>query len=265
MFDPELCQKYVESLIENDEVERALLVLNNVPSFQRDNPPENLFVLKRQILSAICTPHAYLNSGLDSQVHPETAVSNLHLNVRGKLVEAEVRKYNEKGMIPHLVDVGPGEYWIPMALIQLGLRFTYWDIAMDPNTQAVAHPLIGTHRVSKAMPDQPEIFLALEIIEHLPHPMDLSVECLRHCRDWPERVHLSTPEYCYDNKPKDWRRPCGLPHLRAYTPGEFLAEAKRIFPVYEWQVYSSRITSLRGMRRDVSENLNEPIVQPETK
>lgn len=263
-FDPILCEKYVESLIHMDEVERALLVLENIPAEFRDSPPENLFKLRRQILASLCTAHAYMSSGLDAQVIPEHAIPNLHLNLRGKLIEAEVKKYNEQGKTPHIVDVGPGEYWVPIALKQLGYRFTYWDVAFDAKTQSVAHPLLEM-RVSIPAVNQPRIFLALEIIEHLPAPSDLSVECLRHCQDWPERIHLSTPRYTYDTKEKDWRKPCGLPHLRAYTPTEFLSTARKLFPGYEWQIYSDRIMSLRGMRWDVLEDINTPIVQPETK
>jgi hypothetical protein len=265
MFDPILCAKYVESLIHMDEVERALLVLDNVPAEYRDNPPENLALLRNQIVASLCTAHAYMSSGLDAKVMPEHAVPNLHHNLRGLIVEAEVKRYNAAGKIPHIVDVGPGEYWIPIGLLQLGFRFTYWDIAFDSGTQAAAHPMLGSVRQPKASPEQPQIFLGLEIIEHLPSPMDLGVECLRHCGKWPERVHLSTPHYTYDTREKDWRKPCGLPHLRAYTPLEFLDSAKKIFPGYEWQIYSSNILSLRGMRRDVVENANEPIVQPDAK
>lgn len=263
-FDPILCQKYVESLIQMDEVERALLVLDNVPAEYRDAPPENLFNLRREIQASLCTPHAYMSSGLDAKVMPEHAIPNLHHNLRGQLIEAEVKKYNAAGKIPHLVDVGPGEYWVPIALKQIGYRFTYWDVAFDTGTQAAAHPILNM-RVARPLPDQPRIFLALELIEHLPATSDLSVECLRHCGDWPERVHLSTPRYTYDSREKDWRKPCGLPHLRAYTPTEFLAEARKLFPGYEWQIYSNRIMSLRGMRWDVTDDVNTPIVQPEEK
>lgn len=263
MFDLELCQRYVEMLINNDEVERALMVLDNVPAKYREYIPEPLAKLRSDILAAMTTAHAYMSSDLDSNVRPETAVANLRFNVRGRLIETEVRKYNEMGHSPHIVDVGPGEYWIPLALKELGLKFLYWDVAMDQKTQAIAHPLLSGHR--SPWPDdsvsRPRIFLGLEIIEHLPEPRDLAVECLRHCGGWPDRVHLSTPLFCYDDADKDWRKPCGLPHLRAYTPGEFVETAKKIFPGYQWQLYADRIMSLRGLRNDVSDGANVPIIQ----
>lgn len=268
MFDVTLCEKYVESLIQHDEVERALMVLDNLPALLRDRPPMSLVKLRTDIVAALITTHAYMNSGLDSNVREDSAVANLQYNVRGQMAEAEVRKYNAAGVTPHLVDVGPGEYWIPLGLKKLGLQFTYWDVAVDTNTQAVAHPLLKDYRFPKEKRThlkQPQIFLALEIIEHLPQPLDLATECLRHCGEWPERIHLSTPMYCYDPSPKDWRKPCGLPHLRAYTPHEFHETAKRVFPGYEWQMYADRILSLRGLRWDVAESKGEALIVPRGK
>lgn len=260
MWSVDSCAGYVESLVQADEVERALLVLDNVPAKFRANPPPVLVRLRDQIIGALCTTHAYMSSGLDSKVSAEAAVDNLRYNIRGQLIEAEVKRYNEQKLMPHIVDVGPGEYFIPLALAQLGYRFTYWDVGVDPETAKQAHPLLALNRQPKKLTDQPTVFMALEIIEHLPETRDLTVECLRHCGWWPERVHLSTPRHCYDENEKDWRKPCGLPHLRAYTEAEFIAEAKKLFPNYEWQMYSSHIQSLRGLRKDALQDLDKPLV-----
>lgn len=260
MFNVELCKQYVEELINNDEVERALLVLDNVPAYYRANLDPELEKLRTDILKALCTTHAYLTSGLDSNVDETTAIANLRYNLRGRLVEEEVKRLNSNGKMPHIVDVGPGEYWIPLGLKQLGYNFTYWDVAVDENTQKMAHPLLTNYRVPK-VPDAPQIFVALEIIEHLPEPRDLATECLRHCGEFPEYIHLSTPHFCYDPAPKEWRKPCGLPHLRAYTPTEFCEVAANIFSGYHWQIYTDRIISLRGVRKDLPENPATPIIQ----
>lgn len=249
-FDENIAVKFIESLVDGDEVERALLVLDNLPAFYRDNLPFKLFKLKQDILTSICTPHAYFSSGLDDKVRTEAAQANINSLLRGILIQREVARYNRLGLTPHLVDMGPGEYFVPIGLSQIGMRFTYHDLAMDQNTSKAAHPIIQEHRKEKPQDGQPLIFLGLEIIEHLPNTDDLATEALRHCGRWPDRVHLSTPCYTYDGKKKDWRKPCGLPHLRAYTPKEFLREAERIFPNFQFEPYTSQIMSLRGQRFD---------------
>lgn len=240
----------IECYVQSDEVERALWLLDNLPGAFRDFPPPELVALKKDILAAMITPHGYLTSGCDSDVGTFEQSSKSVLSfLRGILILKEVERYNTRGLKPHIVDVGPGEYFIPLGLKHLNCDFTYYDIAMDPNTGQVAHPLI--HDKRQAKPDnQPTIFVALEIIEHLPATRDLVIEAQRHCQGWPDRIHLSTPCYTYDAAVKNWRRPTGLPHLRTYTPMEFLSEASKLFPGYSWEIYNHTVMSLRGCRND---------------
>lgn len=249
-FDENLAAKFIEMLVEGDEVERALLVMDNLPAFYRDNPPFRIARLRQDILGAICTPHAYFSSGLDAQVKPAEAEYYLNTLLRGILVQREVARYNRRGISPHIVDVGPGEYFVPIGLQAKGFRFTYWDVGFDQNTKRAAHPIIKEVHRERPEDEQPIIYLALEIIEHLPSPQDLAVEALRHCGKWPDRIHLSTPCYTYDGKKKEWRKPCGLPHLRAYTPKEFAGVADKLFPNYKFEFHGSQIMSLRGQRLD---------------
>lgn len=259
-FDETIAAKYIESLLDADETERALLVLDNLPAFYRDNPPLKLANLKRDILSAIVTPHAYLSSGLDAEVRPQDCQHLLNTLLRGMLIQREVARYNRFGRIPHIVDMGPGEYFVPIGLQASHMRFTYWDLAVDQNTQRAAHPILQEVRKKEPEADQPLIFVALEIIEHLPNVFDIATEALRHCKRWPDRVHLSTPCYTYDATKKDWRKPCGLPHLRAYTPREFTAIAEQLFPRYQFEVFPSQIMSIRGMREGKIDS--DPILHP---
>lgn len=260
-FDEDLVAKYVECLVEADEVERALLVLDNVPAYYRDNPPLKLQKLRQDIIGGMITAHAYLNSNLDDKVRPETCSQLIQNLLRGILVQREVSRYNKRGLCPHIVDVGPGEYFVPIGLQQAAHNFTYWDIGLDQKTRETAHEIIIAQRQEKPRPDQPIIFLALEVIEHLSQPRELSVELMRHCGRWPDRIHLSTPYYTYDGGKKDWRKPCGLPHLRAYTPKEFMKAAEDIFPGYNWELFPSQVMSLRGSRLDKLDG--EPIYRPE--
>lgn len=260
-FDENIAVKFVETLVEADEVERALLIIDNLPAFYRDNPPLKLQQLKRDILSSMVTAHAYLSSDLDANVVPDACPQLVNSLLRGILVQREISRYNKQGKTPHIVDIGPGEYFIPIGLQRMAMRFTYWDVGMDQKTARAAHPIIQEVRLEKAPVDQPLVFLALEVIEHVSETKELAVEALRHCGRWPDRVHLSTPCYTFDGRRKSWRKPCGLPHLRAYTPREFMAEAGAIFSGYHWDFFSSQIMSLRGCRLDKLDP--EPLYQPE--
>lgn len=249
-FDEKPFVQAAELLVQGDEPERALNLLNLLPAYYRDNPPLGVQKLRQDILQSLITPHAYMTAGLDAEVKEEQAEALLGGLLRGRLVLAEVQRYNELGLTPHIIDMGPGEYFVPIGLQRVGARFTYWDVVFDQNTQAAAHPIIQKVRVKEAKPGQPIIFLALELIEHLASEQDIAIEAYRYAGKAPDRVHLSTPQYCYDGRTKAWRKPCGLPHLRCYTPKEFLTAAQNLFPTHQWSVYQGQIMSLRGQRQD---------------
>lgn len=248
-WDEDAVLKVVEMLVHSDEVERALLVLDNVPAIYRDQPTFRMVQMRRDILAAMTTPHAYMIGAYDPALRPDDAKAQMQWLLRGRLIEAEVRRYNKFNQVPHIVDVGPGEYIVPLGLKACGLKFTYKDIAMDLKTQSAAKQFLADYQVEPTQ-DQPRIFLANEIIEHLPEPRDLLVESHRHCARWPERVHISTPCYTFDGRIKEWRKEGGLPHLRAYTPFEFQSEVRKLFPMYKWEFHLDLIMSLVGYRED---------------
>lgn len=232
-------------LIRFDEVERALVVLNQVPAFYRDHQLLDVERLKADIRKALITPHAYMTADLDQNVTVEQAKLNLSSLLRGRILQAEMN--NLKDTKPHIVDVGPGEYWVPIGLAEQGHSFTYQPVAMDEKARKAAHPFIG-HLMEAPKNGAPTIYVAHEIIEHLPSTQDLVIEALRYCDGWPDYVHLSTPLYTFDVQDKHWNKPCGLPHLRAYTTKEFVLEAQTLFPGYNWEYRSDAIQSLRGYR-----------------
>jgi hypothetical protein len=234
-------------LIRFDEVERALVVLNQVPALHRDYPIPEVEELKTQIQAARITSHGYMSANADSAVSLDAADWCMNNLLRAKILLKEIDLL--KGNNPHIVDLGPGEYWVPLGLSKRGYDFTYKPISLDVKAAATAKDLMRNVNYQDLPAEgQPIVFVAHEVIEHLPHTADLAIEALRFCKRWPDYVHLSTPLYTYDMGVRPWNHMYGLPHLRAYTPREFIAEAQSIFPGYNWEYESDVIQSLRGYK-----------------
>jgi hypothetical protein len=249
-FSENLFADMVEVYVQADEPERGLWVLDNLPSWYRDNPPPRLKKLKKEILSALITPRGYMQSNLDDHVRVgEAAKYTLEGLLRGKLIIEAVKKQNEKGITPHVIDMGPGEYFIPNGLKELGCSFTYEDIGMDQCTRAATQDLVRTKATHEYT-----IFVANELIEHLASPLDMAIEAHTHSNRLDE-IHLSTPLYTFDTQYKEWRKPNGLPHLRTYTPTEFIAAAVSVFPGYAWELTNDGdLQSLVGKKHQSTHN-----------
>lgn len=245
-FNEDLFIECAKQLVQADEVELALKVLESVPAFYRDNVPPKINDFKNKIFQHMITAHGYLNDNHDNEVcNFALARKVIEDTLRGKLVDLEIRALEK----PHVVDCGPGEYWLPVGIQH---DFTYNPIALDSRAfaQASMTKRISEKMMEKPREDAPRVFVALEIIEHLSNPTELRWEAAKHFqgRD-PDYIHLSTPYYCYDANPKDWSKH-KLPHLRCYTPREFFAAATKIWPHFEWQLYLSPVMSLRGLHPD---------------
>lgn len=232
--------KVAQQLVDADEVERALAVLDNVPAYYRQHHHPDIVAFKNSILSRMITPAGYLNDAHDCGIYgEEEARGVVKGTLRGILLEHELTGTGRY----HVVDVGPGEYWIPKGISG---TYSYKPIGLDAKTKeaALKDPVVISKLQSN--PDEVGVFVALEVIEHLPEPRDLVVECAKHFDHEPHYIHLSTPMFTYDASPKAEAK--YLPHLRAYTPNEFLIEAHRLWPHYEWQPYfAGPIMSLRGL------------------
>lgn len=225
-----------ETLIQNDETELALKVLECLPARMRDATPPDILRMRSEILGASITAHGYMSANFDTDVKPESSRELLRHILRGRLIQAELNRYNNA----HICEVGPGEYWLPLGLEG---NFTYFPVAMDKKASSQFKGPI-TEWDGKL----PFIFVANEIIEHISNPQELAWECFKYTKGkQPDVVHISTPHYCYDDSPKDWRKR-GLPHLRAYTPKEFYDTAIKMWPTFNWKLYTDgKLMSLRGV------------------
>lgn len=231
-------------LVRSDEIERALWLLDNLPAYYRDFPPKEVLDLKREILKRVATPQSYAANIADLLIDPETS-NGMADSPRGRMLLEEVNALNLAGQAPHIVDYGPGEYWLPMMLKKEGLEFTYQALYLSENAFRRALPYFVEHFVKGS---GPKIFVACEIIEHLWQEQELKTEMLKAC-GLADIIHISTPKYTFDGHcPKDWQNYSHretLGHLRAYTPNEFVNKINQMFPEYAWDFTDGRIMHMR--------------------
>lgn len=229
-------QKFLDvaiQLIHHDETERALLVLNNLPAFYRDNEPLEITQLRNEIRSKIFTVQDYVENTEDYVKSNEQNLCFLNTTARGMELKKMLEAANKDGIAPHIVDYGPGDYGLPMACYDIGLKFVYTPVALQSQVQNQAKEKMRSIWVDdyKTSSDREKWFIAYEIIEHLHNPGEIR-QVFDKIRGKVTKVLLSTPKYCYGQGNTTWRDR-GIPHLRVYTPNEFYLTTVRMFPGFK--------------------------------
>lgn len=238
-------------LVAADEPLRALDLLKNLPAYYRDKVPEEIQTKINRIYARLATPAFYSQNIHDHNVmSPPRSSATMDAILRGQLILKDVQD-NQDGTWPHIFDLGPGEYWLPIALKYKGLKFTYQDVGLNPEAKRRAEEYLKFGGENPRHPKAPVIFVACELIEHLHHEEDLRVEYERNSVH-ADIIHISTPKYTWDGRQErlNWDREGGdLGHLRTYTPGEFVLKVTKLFPEFDWQFFDAKVMHLRGTRR----------------
>ncbi len=235
-------------------LERVLLDLVQCDEPERDSPTPEMTKLREVIQKAIMVASDYVMDPHDSKLPDgDTAI----LSLRGQLFDADVKKCQGLGYVVDVVDFGPGNYWLPLALESknIGYKPIGLNLPVAIKMNERMKPMMqrfGLYRHEMGGKDKETIRIlsAMEIIEHLPDTREIAIQAAKHGPI--DIIHLSTPLYCFDPKiGKPW--PDCQPHLRCYTPMEFLCEAMRLFPNFTWASYHAQEQpqSLRGVRNDI--------------
>lgn len=230
-----------EDLVSQDESELALKLCDLLPAYFRDNIPKEILNLKNELMSKLLTANCYSTAHYDCSIAPSHIESRVNLlgTLRGRLLQSEINNFEDEVQI---IEVGAGEFCVP-----LGAKgnFSYFDISMDVETKKQAYA-----KIKREVKPIQTIFVANEVIEHLSNPQELRWEMNRYAKGDVKIVHLSTPMYCYDPNHQNWRE-TQQPHLRAYTPNEFVRVCRDIWPEYNFELYSDgQIMSARGLHKD---------------
>lgn len=220
-FHVDMACDVVEQLITCDEVERALLLLNNFPSWYREYPTERMKEIRQSLHQALFTPFDYAKADREaaaSHVPPD------YWPARGEILLETVREVNANGQVPHIMELGPGTSWLSYGLRAKECKFTY-------EFQSLDH--IGT----SASEDGPNILVAYELIEHLSNELELYQAYLKFGKK-AQKCFFSTPLHTYAGGMPSWRGQA-LGHLRAYSPKEFREAVQGMFTEFTFDKHYS--------------------------
>lgn len=252
MFDVTPFIQVAEQLLCADETILALNVLKGMPGIYRDFPPKEVIDLKREIMSRMATSAFYATHvGTELNVQDDHCMNMQH-SLRGILISKDVKVLNENGIIPHVMDIGIGEGWLPFIMGQNGLEFTYEPIYVNhPTYEGVKRRF--EHFLDKKKPEQPVIYVACEIIEHLWNEEEIRYE-MQQRHGLADIIHVSTPRYTFDTNCTDWRVKDWLGHIRTYTPKEFANLLSDMFQEYEPCFYDAHIQHARMINKETKFN-----------
>jgi len=233
----------VEQMISADEVEKAFWMLNNLPGWYRDHEPNAVTQLRKHLHKQLFTPidYAKVNAAHVFQGYSDQEISDFVFSMPRALAVKNLVASLEQ---PHIVEYGPGSYFIPYGLRSSGLKFSYFGEGLniaDTHNAAVALQDVWSHRPNKA-----NIFVCFEVIEHLHQPAEIYQYSLKHETGF-DYICLSTPLYSWNGGNPQWHT-SALGHLRTYTPAEFLAFAIKYWPNYEWRMEKGMEIYLEGKR-----------------
>ena len=205
-----------------DDPLRALKLLELLPGYYRDHKPKEVIELTNAIHRKIATPTFYAKNIETSIIQMEEAKQCINYIPRFNLLFNDLRNtcFNH-GINPHILEVAPGPYVIPQALLGYNHNFTYDAVSLNPFLESKVKEVLTDKWRESAPEGSKKFFVAFEFIEHLHYEKDIAAEYHRKGYD-ADVIHISTPKYTYNGSIKElnWRDK-DLGHLRTYTPREF--------------------------------------------
>lgn len=241
-----------EILVASDDPVRALNVLDNLPGYYRDNVPPEVARLRKEISAKLATPAFYMTNTKDD-INVELSNKDfINQLTRGQVILQDFRGLNDNAKPVMVVDLGPGDYWLPIGLmhsLKEGESFGYMPIGLHDRAAKQALEIMGVSQWDNPHDSKwgKKMFVASEIIEHLRDERDIFVEQQRHCPD-ADIIHITTPFYTFDGREErfDWRSWDVLQHMRTYTPKEFYSVVINMWPDYTWNLLGGNVMHMRG-------------------
>ena len=246
-FNPDEFLDVVEQMVVSDEIVRALWMLDNMPGYYRQYPPQRAVDLKRRIYNNTWNISSYVKDKAElyedslayqAKCNPGYVWDDLGTMMdigfcqpRAPIAHDIVKEYNDKGISPFIWEMGPANYYLPYGLRKKGRKFNYFATTL--NAEAFNDHKARLADVWKEAPDkeQPQIFICFETLEHLWNESDILHQYHRYGAN-AEIIMMSTPLNTLLGGLPNMDRELG--HIRTYTPNEFRDIAQKLFPGYSW-------------------------------
>lgn len=235
-----------EILVSKDETILALKVLDSLPGYYRDNPPQEVSDLKNLILSKITIPHDLLDDKRELPKDDSWSVRFMNGTMRGAQLKRVVKEFNDKNETPSIFEFGPGDGTFVIGLHVENFKFKYKCLSLNKESKEKIAEKIGDKYDNYSKTD---IFVAFEVIEHLYNPIEIR-QVMNRLIGLPTYVLLSTPKYCFSEGTPNWKED-GIHHLVTFTPREFVNKATELFPEYEFYFADDPVMVLIGKLRGV--------------
>ena len=231
-FSLEAYLQVVEMVICCDEIEKAMWMLDNPPTYYRNH--HKIVTMRKELLRQIETAIDYSKQQGEADKQKAMAtIDNIFdtdfLYPRWYLIKSWAEKQNYEGKTPHIVELGPAQFWLPYGLKKHSIKATYE--AHSINQQSIQ----WAKEEFKDLWDEskkPTAFFCLEVIEHLKNPEDIFHFYCK-LKSEPELVVISTPCHTLYGGLDNWRAR-DLGHLRAYAPEDLLAFCRQHWPDRNW-------------------------------
>ena len=261
-FDLAKYLEVVDQMCSCDEVLTALDMLNKLPAWYRENEPSTVTELRRFIENKIYLPAQYAvhdfetykdASEFEMKYNPlleglEHKIDMQFCQPRGHLAVQLIQTLNKNGQIPHIVEFGPSDYWLPLGLKRYGCKFTYYGYSLNKAAESQIKSHLDGYWMSPGNEpkDATYVYVCCEVVEHLMNVDEVKLYSTKLGRG-PDHVIFSCPHNSYfGGKPK-WRD-FDVEHIRTFTTKEFIDLAKRFWPNLTWELFLAPSQVLWGKR-----------------
>lgn len=246
-FDLAKALEVAQSIVDSDNVVGAMKLIDEcLPAYYREHKQDLIELWRANAWKKVATIRDY-STGEGKPIDLDAAAREFNGSLRFQALKEVVERWCSQRRPPFILELGPGEYTLPIGLRSIGASFSYKPIGITHKIPE--HAFEHIKEVYKETPDfhQPVIFVCYEMIEHLFHPTDIyNYYCRENLNA--EHVMISTPHGALGG---GWRRSNEemIAHVRDWTPQELKDFVKRYWPHLDQQFIDGPQMLLVASRR----------------